>query len=203
MIKAIIFDFGGVLVRTRDYTARRQWEKRLGLPEGGLEAAVFGSEAGALAEVGRISNAERWQRVGEALGLNSPNEVAQLQRDFFSGDALDQELVSLIHQLRGHYKTALLSNAPMELAQALVEFGLNSCFDEVIISAAVGLAKPDPAIYRLTLARLGIAAEEAVFIDDMQVNVDTATALGMVGVHYRDNATLYRDLSQILGEWDK
>lgn len=203
MIKAIVFDFGGVLIRTQDYTARRQWEMRLGLPEGGLEAAVFASEAGALAELGRISNAERWRRVGEALGLNSPDEVAQLQRDFFSGDAVNQELISLIHRLRGRYKTALLSNAPMELAQELANFGLNACFDEVVISAVVGLAKPDPAIYRLMLARLGVAAAEAVFIDDMQVNVDAATALGIVGIHYRDNATLYRDLSRVLGEWDK
>ncbi|MBC7265013.1 MAG: HAD family phosphatase [Chloroflexi bacterium] len=203
MIKAIVFDFGGVLIRTQDYTARRQWEMRLGLPEGGLAAAVFASEAGALAELGRISNAERWRRVGETLGLNSPNEVAQLQRDFFSGDAVNQELISLIHRLRGRYKTALLSNAPMELAQELANFGLNACFDEVVISAVVGLAKPDPAIYRLMLARLGVAAAEAVFIDDMQVNVDAATALGIVGIHYRDNATLYRDLSRVLGEWDK
>lgn len=117
---------------------------------------------------------------------------------------LDHELVSLLRRLRGRYKTALLSNAPAELAQVLVdEFGIGNCFDAVVISAAVGVAKPDPAIYRLTLARLGVAPEEAVFIDDTQPNVEAAVALGMVGIHYRDNATLCRDLSQILGEWNK
>jgi putative hydrolase of the HAD superfamily len=58
----------------------------------------------------------------------------------------------------------------------------------VVDSGFVGVRKPDPPIYHLTVARLsGISAEECLFVDDVQVNVDTARAIGMIGVHFRSN----------------
>lgn len=59
-------------------------------------------------------------------------------------------------------------------------------FDAVVLSGAVGCAKPDAEIYRLAARRLGLAPGECVFVDDLRRNVDGAVATGMVGVHHSD-----------------
>ncbi len=66
---------------------------------------------------------------------------------------------------------------------------VDEIFELVVDSAFVGMRKPDPEIYELTLARLGpaISAEDCLFVDDILVNVDSARALGMTAVHFVDN----------------
>ena len=71
MIKAIIFDIGGVLLRTEDRSPRQQLEKRLGLAAGEAEFLVFNSEMGQMAQNGAITDGELWTWVGEHLNLNS------------------------------------------------------------------------------------------------------------------------------------
>src|SRR5262245_50691225 len=110
MLRALIFDFGGVLVRTEDWSPRQRWETRLGLAERALDAAVFGSEAARRASRGENSVAEVWADVARALQLDAA-QLDECRRDFWSGDRLDTELVALIAALRPRYKTAILSNA--------------------------------------------------------------------------------------------
>jgi putative hydrolase of the HAD superfamily len=65
---------------------------------------------------------------------------------------------------------------------------VDEIFELVVDSGFVGVRKPDPPIYHLTLARLGgVGAEECLFVDDVQVNVDPARTIGMTAVHFRDN----------------
>ena len=82
---------------------------------------------------------------------------------------------------RAGIRTALLSNAdgPDEPIP-----WLDALFEVLVFSGDVGLAKPDPAIYRLTVQRLGLAPGECVFVDDLAVNVRGAVAAGLVGVHH-------------------
>jgi putative hydrolase of the HAD superfamily len=112
---------------------------------------------------------------------------------------LDQELVAYIRSLHGRFKTALLSNATLRLVSTLRDdLHIEDCFDAIVISAQVGLMKPDPAIYRLTLDRLGVTPQQAVFIDDMLENVVAAMALGLRTIRFTSRDALLKELQPLL-----
>jgi putative hydrolase of the HAD superfamily len=184
MIKAILFDFGGVLVRTEDQGGRRVWEQRLGLGERALSKLVFDGEAARQATLGRGTSAEVWAHVGQTLGLDAA-QLAACQADFWRGDALDTQLVDLLRRLRPRYKTAILSNAWSDAREAFTrQFGLGAVVDDIIISAEEGVAKPDARIYQIAAVRLGVQPAECVFVDDFAENVAGARAAGMRAIHY-------------------
>jgi len=190
MIKAIIFDFGGVILRTHDWSGRRRWEQRLGLPEHGAEQLVFNSEMGRLAQHGRISYNDLWQWVGQTCGLSAA-ELAQFQADFWAGDVLDEKIVKMIRGLRPSYQTALISNAFDDLRDVLTnQFAIADAFDVIVISAEEGIMKPDSRIYHIALERLGCRPEEAVFIDDFARNIAGAQAVGLHTIHFQPGLDL-------------
>ena len=88
-IKAIIFDFGGVLLAKRPEAERRYWAERLGLERGRIGDVLFGGEEWSLAKVGAISKEEYWQRVGPKLGLHTAEEIAQFRQEYFAGERMD------------------------------------------------------------------------------------------------------------------
>src|SRR5262245_49683828 len=108
-IQAVIFDIGGVLIRTEDPSPRRRWEARLGLPERGLSAAVFDSDVALCAAVGQATDEDVWRHVGERFALTA-QELGRLEIDFWAGDRLDVELNQFLADLRPRFKTGLLSN---------------------------------------------------------------------------------------------
>lgn len=187
-IKAIIFDVGGVLVRTADHSGRAIWENRLGLPAGGAEAAVLNSEMGHRAQRGEITCEALWDWVGKSLNLG--NELPAFRHDFWRGDFVDKKLVTLITKLRQSYKLAIISNATDTLLQTLTEYDLLDKFDLIVGSAFEGVMKPNPFIYERTLERLGCLAEETVFIDDAPTNVAGARALGMNAILFDPSLNL-------------
>ena len=184
MIRAIIFDVGGVLIRTEDPTPRRQLEARLKLPSGGAEALFFNSAMGQKGQHGQVTTDALWQWVQDELGLSS-EELAAFQTDFWAGDKLDTDLVGLIRRLRGPYQTAIISNALDNLTDVVTRlYPMADAFDLIVGSASEGIMKPDPRIFIRTLERLGCRPDEAVFIDDFQHNVDGARGVGMAAIHY-------------------
>ncbi len=185
-IQAIIFDFGGVLVRMADTTSRRRWAERLGVPLGELEAMVFESEISRRAMVGLAPEIAIWQGIAQRFGLNDA-AMAQCERDFWHGEQLDGELVALLHNARPHYRTAILSNAWSDARTAFTQkFRLHEAVDLMVLSAEEGIAKPDPRIYERTLQRLNVRPEEAIFVDDLAENVAAALALGIHALQYRN-----------------
>jgi len=197
MIKAIIFDMGGVFLRQRSAQERRALDAQLGLSPGELGDRLYGGEEWALARVGDITDNEFWQRVGPKLGLTSPTQIRAFQQEYFARDQarLEMRLVELAQQLQQRYQVALLSNATDRLERLVeAELGIADLFDLVINSARVGLAKPDPAIYELTLQRLGVAPQEAIFVDDQTRNVISAACLGIRAIHH---VTYERTAAQI------
>ncbi|MBC7228606.1 MAG: HAD family phosphatase [Thermoflexales bacterium] len=192
MIRAVIWDLGGVLMRTMDVRPRMAWERRLGLHPGGLADAVFGSPAWDRAQRGEASLDDVWDEVADRLGIGGADLLA-LRRDFWAGDRLDEELVGVIRELRrAGIRSGLLSNHVPEVRHRLGDLEL--LLDAVVISGEAGVMKPDPAVYRIALERLGVAPEEAVFVDDWKPNVEAARQLGMGGVHFRGAVHLRRAL---------
>lgn len=197
VVRAVIFDYGGVLGRTADPLPRRELERRFDLEPGGVYKAVFGSPLWDEVQTGRIGSAEFWDDVGQRLGLNA-QESAEFREAFWSGDRLDEELVALIRHLRGEgYRTALLSNAPASARQRLEEQGIANAFDAIVISGCEGMMKPDPAIFELTLERMGVPTEGAVFVDDFRENVAAARQVGLRAVRFRGLAPLRQQLRDL------
>lgn len=197
VIRALIFDFGGVLMRTADPTPRRELERRFGLPPAGANELVFGSPRWDDAQLGRISSAEFWADVGQRLGL-SAEELAGFRRAFWAGDRLDEELIVLIRHLRdAGYRTALLSNGPAGSRQFMERLGITDAFDVIVISGREGLMKPDPAIFERTLERLDVQAKEALFVDDFQANVAAARQVGLHATRFRGLAPLRQWLQDL------
>ena len=184
-IEAIIFDFGGVMVPFTQMDSLKKQEARLGLQPGNLAEILWRSPDWRLAEVGAITDEEYWRRIGAGLGLHTPEAVRDLQQDLFRDAKTDRRMADLVRRLRSRYRTGLLSNASDVLPRLLRErYGLDGLFDVEVVSALVGLAKPDPAIYRLALERLGTAPEATVFVDDYEPNVAAAAELGIRAIHF-------------------
>ena len=183
-IEAVIWDLGGVILRTEDRRLRAAWESRLNLPEGELDKLVFAGEMGRKAALGQAQAEDVWRWVGSQLELR-PEELERLQHEFWQGDQLDGALAQFIRELRRENRTALLSNAWPGMRQMIEnEWGIADCFDDLFISAELGLAKPDPRIYRLALDRLDVPPERAVFVDDFSENVRAAAALGLRAIQF-------------------
>ncbi|MBK8985083.1 MAG: HAD family phosphatase [Chloroflexi bacterium] len=197
MIQAIIFDIGGVLVRTGDHRHRREWEARLGLAERESEEIVFGGEMGTKAQRGDISDEALWVWVGQRLNL-SQSDLAAFRRSFWAGDVLDTDLVAFIRKLRPRYQTAVISNATDGLHAALADkFHIADAFDLIVGSAVERVMKPDPEIFTRTLARLGRAPAEAVFVDDFAHNIKAARDLGLHTIHFQPGTDIPAELAQL------
>ncbi|MGD2077879.1 MAG: HAD family phosphatase [Chloroflexota bacterium] len=197
MIKAVIFDVGGVLIRTPDRSSREAWERKLGLSEWESEEIVFNGEMGKKAQLGQISNDELWNWVGQRLAL-SESQLYKFRRDFWAGDRLDAELVTYIRSLRKYYQTAIISNATDALRGELdVIHSITDAFDLIVVSAEEKIMKPNPLIYQRTLERLGRSAQEAVFVDDSQENVMAAQDLGLVAVHFTSDMDVPSELAAV------
>lgn len=197
-LRAVLWDLGGVLLRTHDASGRRRWEARLGLAEGELDRLVFGCQASRAATLGRAGVDDIWSEVLASLGLPE-SERETLSRDFFAGDRLDKRLLDFLRQLRSSHKTGLITNAwPNVRPWIDGEWGLADLFDLVLISAEVGLAKPDPRIYQLAVERLGVAPQEAVFIDDAEENVEGAMAVGLHALRFESTDQVLSELRRLL-----
>jgi len=197
-IKAVIWDMGGVLLRTEDQAPRAQLAQRFGFTYDELSHLVFESEAAEQATLGKITDVEMWRRVATGLGATT-NEVTDFATQFFAGDRLDLELVDFIRSLRPRYRTGLLSNAWPNARRMLTEqYVCLDAFDVAVISAEVGMAKPDQRIFHLAVDRLGVQPEEAVFIDDISVNVEGARATGLKGVQFRTRNQALQELGAFL-----
>jgi epoxide hydrolase-like predicted phosphatase len=197
-IRTIIWDLGGVLMRTVDPVPRERLAARFGKSARELEYIFYSGESGGRCQLGEITFEQHLENVRHILGF-APEETEDFVRQFWGGDIFDEELVSYIRELRGKYKTGLLSNAFPNLREWLEEDAkVDGAFDAMIISAEVNIVKPDPRIYHLALESLGTPPQEAIFIDDMVHNIAGAREVGMHTVHFRDPIQAREELEQTL-----
>jgi putative hydrolase of the HAD superfamily len=200
-IRAVYFDFGGVIGRTEDRGPRRELAARLGLTDDQIAEAVFlGGKDGSAqrATLGQISEDEHWRNVVRELDLPE-GEVQQVRDAFFAGDRVDWGIVDFLRGLRKEgRRTGLISNAWTGLRPWIEHQGFADAFDAMIISAEIALAKPGPEIFRYALDQLGASAEESVFVDDMTENVDASRALGMHGIRFRSAGQALAEVDQLL-----
>jgi len=198
-IRAVYFDLGGVIVRTGDREPRAKLAERLGMSYEELAKAVFENESSRRASLGAVSPQEHWADVIQRLGL-PPSEADSVQQEFFAGDTLDLDLINFLRSLRPKYRTGLLSNAWSDMREYLVSQKIDDAFDQLIISAEVGIMKPDARIYQLALEKLGVAPAEAVFVDDFAVNIEGARAVGMYAIQFTRLDQTVEELKKLLND---
>ncbi len=202
--RAILFDIGGVLVRTEDPAPRQRLAQQYGLSREGLENLVFGSPVSLAAERGEASEEDVWQFVRRSLHLNEA-ALVEFKRDFWAGDRLDQTLVAWLAKKRSHFRIGLLTNCwsrePLTYYSTLLglpDHSLAGAVDAVVSSAQVGVRKPHPRIFEAILQVLGVPPGESIFVDDFLENVEGARALGMTGIHFRKREDVLSALDRML-----
>ena len=184
-ISGLIFDYGGVLWDMR-FEFTRVLEREHGLRERVIAETLYGTETWRRLEVG-VGDREQWLAEAHTLlEAEAGRELPPLHRHWREQQRLIVQNIELIERLRPRYRTAVLSNADNTLMRRLTQVHrIHHLFDDIICSADVGMAKPERRIYALAAQRLGLPAEECVFIDDLEANVDAARDAGMHGVCFR------------------
>jgi putative hydrolase of the HAD superfamily len=197
-IKAVIFAVCGVLIHARGKSALVRWETRLGLREGELTREIFSSPVSWRARIGLATGADVWLELACIYRLHA-NQVQELARDLYAAEAVDEAMAAFVYSLRPRYKTALLSNAWPEARHVVCErHGLGEITDALILSCEERLMKPDTRIYQLVAERLGVAPEEALFVDGSLPNVEGARDVGMQAIHYTGREAALSELSTLL-----
>lgn len=198
-IRALIFDLGGVILRTEDYRPREALAEQLGMTRLELEALFFNNPVSLKAERGLAAREDVWAWFARSVDL-PVEEMPDVNKKFFSGDRVDFKLVDLIQSLRSRYRTALLSNTwVVDLPRFLREdLEIPDTFDVVISSAKMRISKPDLEIFRQALDLVEARPEEAVFVDDNFDNVTAASTLGIHTIRFFNADQLHSDLQMFI-----
>jgi epoxide hydrolase-like predicted phosphatase len=196
--KSLIVDFGGVLT-TSVWDSFAGFCRDKDLDENAVRK-LFKEDPEALRllrqlEVGGVSEEDFERRFAERLGLS---EAQDLIESMFRGMLPEPTMIDAVRRAReAGVVTGLITNS-WSTSHYDREL-LGELFEDVVISAEVGLHKPDPAIYRLSCERLGIEPGDAVFVDDLRENIAAAEEVGMTGVLHRDAAETVPKLEELLG----
>jgi putative hydrolase of the HAD superfamily len=206
-IEALVSDFGGVLTTPLvESFAALQGDSGVDLEAVGMAMARVAAEDGANPlfelETGRMTEHDFLGRLGRALSENLGREVELhgFGERYFANLHPNEELIAYFGSLRERgLRLALLTNNVREWEPLWrAKLPVDELFELVVDSAFVGMRKPDPEIYSLTLERLALPAEACLFLDDIDVNVTTARELGMTGIHFVDTAQAIADISAAL-----
>lgn len=184
MIRAILWDFGGVLT-TSPFEAFERFERERGLPLGfirGINSRNPDHNAWARFERGEI-DAQAFDRAFLEEAQASGHPVRGLEvLALLSGD-LRPQMLEALRRCRTRFKTACLTNnfrsGPSADSGATYMHGVRDLFDVVVESSLVGVRKPDPRFYQRALEALEVEPAECVFLDDLGINLKPARALGM------------------------
>ncbi|HET6951389.1 MAG TPA: HAD-IA family hydrolase [Acidimicrobiales bacterium] len=206
-VRAVIFDFGGVIL-TSPFEAFARYEADRGLPAGLIrQLNATNPDANAWArlersEVDLEGFAEQFSAEARAAG----HEVDGRDVLALLAGTLRPEMVEALRRCHDRLKTALLTNNFVATepdpagARRLGPMGaVHELFDVVVESSRVGLRKPDPGIYRLVCDELGVEPAEAVFLDDLGVNLKPARAMGMTTIKVGDPAAAIAALEAVVG----
>lgn len=209
-LRAVIFDWGGVIT-TPIVDTVMAWLEAEKIDRDSYTAAMrpwvraaYGSEA-AQSPIHALERGEVRDQEFEAtlaallVGLDGQPILADgLLKRMFAASLLQEEMLDLIKDLRARgVLTSLLSNS-WGASDGYPRHLFDDLFDDVVISAEVGMRKPEERIFMLAAARLGVAPHEAVFVDDVEGNITAARDLGFATVHHADPAQTRQAVMELL-----
>lgn len=206
-IRGIIFDYGEVLNapvdREKEMVRRAEAAARLGVQPEVLWTYLFDREASKRWMTGKLTWHEFWTEVLAPHGITDPDEIEAFSRQVLPvTHRLNPEMVQLLGQLKGRYVLGVVSNASWteeEMRKMFYnDFELpEGTFDVIVTSNSAGAVKPDLAIFKQALARMGVKAQEAVFTDDMSQFTAAAASLGIHSHTFSTPATFRKFLASL------
>ena len=209
MIKAILWDFGGVLT-TSPFEAFNRYEKEHDLPQDfirGVNTVNPSTNAWSKLENGLISIDafdREFETESRAAGHAVPGKDVL---GLLSGDVRPR-MVNALKQCKQQFKVGCLTNnikpdkdsaINSDNAKLAEYMDIMDLFDVIIESSKEGVRKPDPEIYRIALSRLGVDAEACVFLDDLGINLKPARAMGMQTIKVLNEKQALNELGQYTG----
>ncbi len=208
-IQAIIWDFGGVIT-TSPFEAFNRFERERGLPHDFIRSInATNPETNAWAQFESSSIdidafdtafAEEARTLGHAVG---GKEVVAL----LSGD-LRPRMINVLKRCKANFRIACITNnvrtgqgpgMAKSADKAAAVADVMQLFDLVVESSLEGIRKPNPRIYTLTCERLGVDPAQAVFLDDLGINLKPAKALGMQTIKVVSESQAIDDLAKVTG----
>ena len=208
-IRAVISDFGGVLTTPLIGSFARYQDAT------GISAEALGRAMQAIAErdgahplfeleKGKVSEADFLASLAAALEpeLGHVPEMHRFKEIYFEALHPNEPMIELMRRVKASgYRMALLTNNVREwepLWRGMLP--VDEIFELVVDSAFVGMRKPEPEIYKLTLDRIGeVRPQECLFVDDVEVNIEAARELGLRAVHFRTNEQAVPEIEDALG----
>lgn len=150
-------------------------------------------------EKGQMPLAEFREKVGNELGEDfDQKDELDWEFDYLRDYPVDSRILDLADRLQAnHYKTAILSNISPQFIEKNRKRGIYEHFDTVLLSPEIAAMKPEPLAYEILLDRLGDKASEVIFVDDLQVNVDAARAIGIRAIQFTGYETLIDELEAL------
>ncbi len=209
MIKAILWDFGGVIT-TSPFEAFNRYEEKNHIPKDfirGINATNPSTNAWAQFESSRMS-VDEFDREFEAESRSAGYAIPGKDVLGLLSGAVRPRMVKALKRCGQHFKLGCLTNnmrsdegsaIPQTNEQMVQSLEIIGLFDEVIESSVEGVRKPDPEIYRIALARLAVDAGECVFLDDLGINLKPARAMGMKTIKVLNVDQALSELEQYTG----
>jgi epoxide hydrolase-like predicted phosphatase len=200
--KAILFDYGSVIEGPLDQAGFEAdlaaLAQRYGFSTGQeLWNHLYVCDAWEQAKRGQMTREEYWIERLAALGIHDQEQRELFKVRLHRNRGILAEMPPLLRELRERYRLAVISNTSRRnLGEYLaIQRGLDGLFDVVVSSADAGIAKPDPKIYQMALQLMGIAPQEALFIDDLERNTLAAEALGIPSIVFTTPQALRDELA--------
>ena len=198
-LRAVIFDYGKVLSALPDVDAHTSLVKATGLEDASFEDHYWAHRHDY--DSGHLDSHSYWQTIAQEGGFVLTDDLLAelLEHDGRMWGSLNSEIVDWAGSLqRSGFKVGVLSNMGDGTRDHLLrQHAFLQNFDHLTWSCELKIAKPDPEIYHYTLNKLGVAPEEALFIDDIQRNIDAAKKLGINAILFTDADRLANDLKAL------
>lgn len=195
MIRAIIFDIGGVVMFPGTlFEVRERLAPFLGVSAEKSKDAVL--RAWQLWKTGKIDADEFFKRV--LNDLNLAKSINKLRELTFSSNTLNKEIVPVLQSLRKNYKVIAITNHAKEwFEEEIKNYKVDTYFDYIVTSYEAGIAKPDPKIYWMALNKYDLVPSECIFVDNMERNTIAAEKLGIKSIIFESVAKLKKQLAEL------
>jgi len=198
LIKAVIFDFGGVVFKEVMKFVYEETGRKFDIDQN-----VVREKARPLIkqwQKNRITSEQFWKQLALELNIKNPKLLEDVwDRTFIQYSVPNEKTVEIVKRLKsGGYKVAALSNTVEPHANHHKKRKDYDLFFPVFLSYELGMSKPDKEIYEHVIKVMGVKFEECIFIDDKEINLETAKALGMKTILFRSAEQLEEDLRKVL-----
>lgn len=197
-IKAVAFDFGGVIETWTGKNFSEIASERLDVPVDDFKKAYFSHN--------HLTNVENrpWEEVFMNVvaqfssDIRKQEEIRKAIHASREENKINTEVLELVGKLRArNLKVGILSNATSELRERLEKENISELFDEIVISSEIGFQKPSREAFEILFQRLGVRAQETIFVDDSPKSLESAQELGYLPVLFKSNEQLKRELSNL------